>query len=498
MIPEITVTQALFAGRRHTGPALVEAGSGRVLSYAELAEAFWPAAHGLAASGFGPGSVVAVHMPDVPEFAVALHAVLGAGATATTVRPTVTVDTMTRQLGETSARAVVTWPVLLDIALEAAKATEVERVFCFGSEPDAEPFSALSGRAASRRRPRLDPRMSLALLPYTKGAATLPRGVRLTHRNLLAALLAFAGTGLIGPADSVLSGLPLADVVALSTVLHPALRIGAAVVTWPGSGRRDLLRTLQDHQVTVAVLTPEQVETLAFDGSVGGYHLRSLRSIICTGGPLAPDTARTCSLRLRCPVRQAYGLAEAAGITHVNLRAADEGTLDSAGAALPSVRWRIVDPVSGTDQPSYQPGELRLRGPMVGSALRAADSPEWLPTQDAAFCDEDGRLYLTGRLEDGKPGRPVDAGTILAAHPAVADAAVVPVRDGRPGVHAFAVLAGGDATTASTLLAHLNRHLPAHRRVDSVHLVDAIPRSPGGRVLRRALIEQSHLPFLEG
>jgi acyl-CoA synthetase (AMP-forming)/AMP-acid ligase II len=143
-------------------------------------------------------------------------------------------------------------------------------------------------------------------------------------------------------------------------------------------------------------------------------------------------------------VRQAYGLAEAAGLTHLNLRAAEEGTLDSVGSGLPWSSWRIVDP-AGADLPSYRPGELWIRGPMVTSGY-VPNRPllEWLPTGDAAFADEHGRVYIMGRMAETSAVPPTAPDGVLAAHPAVADAVVVSVPD--PGLwlvpHAFVVLCG--------------------------------------------------------
>jgi acyl-CoA synthetase (AMP-forming)/AMP-acid ligase II len=282
-------------------------------------------------------------------------------------------------------------------------------------------------------------------------------------------------------------------VIGLAAVLHAGLQAGAVVVTRSGTGRLDLLRTLQDRRVSLALLTPEMVEILAYDREVDRYNLRPLRSIVSTGGPLRPETARTCAARLRCSVRPAYGLAEAAGITHVNLRAAEEGTLDSVGRGLPWVDGRIVDPAGG-EQPSYQVGELVIRGPMVSPGLADAEAfPEWVPTGDAAFADEHGRLYIMGRMTGQGPEPPTDPQALLMNHPVVEDAAVVPIPDSDLGLspHAFAVTR--EQISESDLLAYVNSNLPSFQRVKAVHLIPVIPRTPSGRILRRALIDRAGL-----
>jgi acyl-coenzyme A synthetase/AMP-(fatty) acid ligase len=492
-VPATTLTQVVLGDRpRGARAALIDATSGRATSYAELVEAVWTAASGMMRAGLGTGDVVGVHLPDVPELATALYAVMAAGAVPTPIRPATSIETMSRQLAESGARWVITWPVLLDLALAAVRGTRVERIVCFGAEPDAEPFSALLTGDGRPVDAGLDPRTDPALVPFTRGATGLPKGVRLTHRNLVTGLLQLVGAGLICGADTMLSTIPLTDVVGQMTVLHGGLHAGAAVVTRSGSGRLDLLRTLQDRRVSFVLCTPDVIETLAYDREVDRYNLRSLRSIVSTGGPLRPEAARACTRRLRCPVRPAFGIAEAAGITHVNPRAAQEGTLDSVGRGLPWVDWRIVEPLTGAGQPSYQPGELLIRGPMVARVYADAEPlAEWVPTGDAAFGDEHGRLYIIGRMAGPGAEPPGDPQSMLEAHPALRDAAVVPLPDPERGLapHAFAV--PREPIPDADLLAFVNKRLPPSQRVRAVHLVPAIPRTPSGRILRDLLIERA-------
>ncbi|REE95097.1 AMP-binding protein [Thermomonospora umbrina] len=486
--PDTTVTDAVF-GARSWGEraAVVEAGSGRALSYAGLAEAIGAAAGGLVRAGLGEGTAVGLLVPDTPEFVVAAHAVMAAGAGLVPVRATAGRSEIVRRLRASRARALITWPVLADVALESVGGTDVERVFCFGDEPDVEPFSTLLHGGPGPRTAG-EPGTGVAVLAEAGPAAGAARDVWLTHRHLVAGLVQLTAAGMLSGSDVVLSGVPFADVVGLNGVLAPALRLGATVVARCGSGTHDLLRTLADHRVTVAVLPPGPVETLAFDEAVDRYDLSALRSVVSTGGPLSVDVARACAARLGCPVRQAYGQAAAAGFTHLNLRAAEEGTLDSIGRGLPWVSWQVVDPTTGLRQPSYRPGELRLRGPMV-----AAPHGGWLPTGDAAFADEHGRVYIVGRMDATRPEPPADPGVLLARHPAVEEAVVVPVPDEGLGLapHAFVVLRGPGR--AEDLLRYVNGHLPTFQRILAIHEVDAIPRSPGGRVLRRALLERVRL-----
>jgi acyl-CoA synthetase (AMP-forming)/AMP-acid ligase II len=505
VIPAVTLTEAVVGtGARPDRTAVVDALSGRGLTHAELVRDVASAAAGLAAD-VAPGTVVGVHLPDTPEFAVALHAVVAAGAVALPLRATLPPAELTRLLRASGARVLVTWPVLLDIARLAAGASEVERILCFGDEPDAEPFGDLLGHdpgPPSPPGPRPDPFADPALLACSRGTAGTARTVRLSHAEAVAGLLRPIDAGMIGRDDTVLSALPFTSVFGLNGALNPALRLGATVVANPGAGRRELLRALADHRVTVALVPPKVVETLAFDREVSRYDLRGLRSVVSVGAPLCAETARACAGRLGRPVRQAYGMTETAGITHLNLRPVEEGTLDSVGPGLPGVRWGIVDLETGRHTPAYKPGELCVLLPLTGTAAPGgtARAPQrWLRTGDAAFTDEHGRAYILGRLGEERPEPPpAEPEAVLAAHPAVQDAAVAPGPDPELGLapYAFAVLteeASREPVDPAHLLDYVNAHLPPHRGVVAVRVVDQIPRSPSGTVLRRALLRKAGL-----
>ncbi|MBD2899920.1 Long-chain-fatty-acid--CoA ligase [Actinomadura sp. RB99] len=542
--PGATVTRAVLGGagsgpEKTARPAVADASSGRSLTYGELAARTGAAASGLVREGIRPGDVVGLHLPGGPEFALALHAVTAAGAVPFPVGGPSAAETA-RLLESAGARTVITWPGLADDVRGQER-----RLFCFGEEPGTEPFSALLTGAAAPAAPvdpardsgdaepateafsalgvtasevavdpgdpggaeagtepfsarstgvaapvvPVDPARDLALIVCAGGPPGPGRTVRLTHAEMVAALVRVAEAGMIGAADTVLTALPLTGVLGLNGVLNPGLRLGATIVAFTG-GRHDLLRALQRWRATVAVLPPSMAETLGRDRTVGRYDLRTLRAVVTVGGPLAAEDARAAAARLGCPVRQAYGLAEAAGITHLNLRAAEEGTLDSVGRGLPGVKWCVVHPRTGAGQPSYQPGELCVRLPV---ARTAAVPVRWLPTGDSAFADDHGRVFVLGRVGRARPEPPGEPEAVLAAHPAVSDAAVAPVPDEDLGLapHAFAVVT--DETSADDLLAYLDTHVAGRRGVVAVHLVEEIPRDSGGRVRRRALLDRAGL-----
>lgn len=477
--PAVTVTRAVFGAAPDPGKtAVLDAESGRSLSHAELSALVGTAASALARAGSSPGDVVGLRLREPLDLAVALHAVIAAGA----VPLPLTGPDTSRLLEESGARSVIA---------DDSGGDDGPRT---GEAPPLRLADLLAGPASEGAAPTAAGDRAcgdVALLAFTRGTGRGPaRTVRLTHAEVVAGLVRVAESAMFGGADTVLSALPFSTVLGLNGVLNPVLRLGATVVASTGTGRHDLLRALRDHRVTVAVLPPELVEALAYERAVCRYDLRSLRAVVAAGGPLAAEEARAAASRLGCPVRQAYGLAEAGGFTHLNLRAAEEGTPDSVGRGLPGVAWRVVDPRTGAAQPSYQPGEMCVRLPV---ARAAAGPARWLPTGDSAFADEHGRVYILGRLAAAHREPPGDPEAVLAAHPSVADAVVAPAPDDDLGLapHAFAVLA--EPVSEDDLLAHVNGRVPRTRAVSAVHAVDEIPRTADGRVRRRELLERAGL-----
>ncbi|MGW3773985.1 class I adenylate-forming enzyme family protein [Actinomadura verrucosospora] len=480
--PAVTVTHAVFGAAPDPGrTAVLDASSGRALSHAELSTLVGTAAPALARDGTMPGDVVGLRLREPLDLAVALHAVIAAGA----VPFPVTGPDASRLLEEAGARSVITDAPGGDDDAGTGHTGETARLRLADLLAAPAPAGAAPHTVADRAGG------DVALLACTpEGEGGPARTVRLTHAEVVAALMRVAESAMFGGADTVLSALPFGTVLGLNGVLNPVLRLGATAVAYAGAGRHDLLRALRDHRVTVAVLPPELVEALAHERAVCHYDLRVLRAVVVAGGPLASEGARAAATRLGCPVRQAYGPAEAGGFTHLNLRAAEEGTLDSVGRGLPGVAWRVVDPRTGAVQPSYQPGEMCVRLP---AGRDAAGPGRWLPTGDSAFADEHGRAFILGRLSGARREPPGDPEAVLAAHPSVGDAVVAPAPDDDLGLapHAFAVLS--EPVPEADLLAYVNGRVPATRAVSAVHVVDEIPRTAGGRVRRRELLERAGL-----
>src|SRR4051812_35820453 len=169
-------------------PALIDAPTGRTITYRQLADGIRRTAVGLSRRGFGKGDVLAIVSPNLPEYAFAFHGTALTGGTVTTANPLATADELAKQLNDSGAVFLVTVPAILDRALAAAAQSAVREVFVFGEADGATPFSALLAEDGPLPEVAINPREDVVVLPYSSGTTGLPKGVMLTHRNLVANL----------------------------------------------------------------------------------------------------------------------------------------------------------------------------------------------------------------------------------------------------------------------------------------------------------------------
>jgi len=229
-IPDVPLTEFVLARAGELGeqPALIDAPSGRTITYAELAASVCAAAAGLAERGFGKGDVFAHYAPNLPEYAITFHAVAMLGGINTTVNPLFTAEELERQLRDCGARMLVTLPELLDTAAVAARAAGVQEIFAYGQAAGATPFASLLHAGGAPPRVAIDPTADVVALPYSSGTTGLPKGVMLTHRNLVANICQFLAMQL-REGDRIVAVLPFFHIYGLVVMMNaPLCRAGLA------------------------------------------------------------------------------------------------------------------------------------------------------------------------------------------------------------------------------------------------------------------------------
>ena len=491
------------AGRWPGKPALIDGPTDRTLTYAQLQAAVRGVAAGLAARGFGHGDVLAVYSPNLPEYAAAFFGVSAAGGVVTTMNPLYTAEEVNRQLRDSGARLLLTVPPFLDAAREGAAGTAVEEIFVFGEAAGATPFASLPAEGEPPAA-AIDPRRDLAALPYSSGTTGMPKGVMLTHYNLVANVTQIAANEGVAENDTLVGILPFYHIYGMTVIMSVALRAGATVVTMPRFDLEQFLGLLQKHRVTTAYLVPPIVLALARHPLVDRFDLSSLKNVMSGAAPLPESVARGAAARGGMLVRQGYGLTETSPVTHTD-SPRTETRITSVGTAVPNTEWRIVDAETGEDAAPGAPGEVWVRGPQVmkgylhnpEATREMLDADGWLRTGDVGKADADGYLYVVDRLKElikykAFQVAPAELEAAVQSHPAVADAAVVPSPDEEAGEvpKAFVVLREGAAATAEEIMAHVAAQVAPQKKVRRVEFIDAIPKVPSGKILRRRLVER--------
>jgi acyl-CoA synthetase (AMP-forming)/AMP-acid ligase II len=506
-IPNITISEFVLQQADKYGPktALIEGTTGRSISYDQLRPLIGSLAAGFAREGVKQGDVFGIYCPNLPEYVLAFHAFATLGAVATMVPTLLTSAEVASQLHDSKARYLLTIPALMERARSAANSAQIEKTFVIGEAEGATPISSLMSGDENLPHVTLQPDIDIAALPYSSGTTGFPKGVMLTHRNLVAMLCQMNAIAPLEENDTVICVVPMYHLYGLHVIANLALTNGATVVTLPRFELSEFLKALEKYRVTVAPLVPPLVLTLSRSPEVDNYDLSSLRLIHCGAASLSDDVARACAQRLGCDIRYGYGLTEVSPLSHVTDPA--EHKPGSVGHCLPNTECRIVDHTNGRELGANEEGEIWIRGPQVmkgylGNPTATAemlDAEGWLRTGDVGFVDEDGQLFVVDRVKElikykGRQVAPAELEAVLLLHPQIADAAVIPSPDEEAGEvpKAFVVLRPGvnaDAN-ADAIMDFVAERVAPHKRIRKLEFVAEIPKSLAGKILRRVLIEK--------
>jgi acyl-CoA synthetase (AMP-forming)/AMP-acid ligase II len=505
VIPEVSLTQLVLRRAQQLGskPALVDGPTGRTITYSQLADAITEVAAGLSQRGFKKGDVFGILSPNVPEYAVVFHAVASLGGINTLVNPLCTAPEIAHQLKDAGARFLVTVPEIMEKAVQSAEEAAVEELFVFGEAKGATPFHSLY--VGDGRIPALaiNPREDLVALPYSSGTTGLPKGVMLTHHNLVANILQMEGLDYFTEDDTLICVLPLFHIYGLVVILNMGLYTGATIVTMPRFELDQFLKCVEDYGVTMAHLVPPIVLALSKSPLVDNYDLSKLVTIFCGAAPLDENLTRACMERLNCQIRQGYGMTETSPVTHSSPSDSAQIRLGSVGVCAPNTECKIIDLETGIPLGPNKKGEICVRGPQVmkgylnraEATAQTIDTEGWLHTGDIGYASEDNHFFVVDRAKElikykGFQVPPAELEAILLTHPAVADAAVVPCPDEEAGEvpKAFVVLRGEAAP--EELLTFVTERVAPYKKIRSVEFIDKIPKSASGKILRRMLVER--------
>ncbi|QGU01392.1 Long-chain-fatty-acid--CoA ligase [Corynebacterium kalinowskii] len=434
------------------------------VTYPELAELIDDAAAHLSAQGIGERHVVGVQLPNGIDFATLLHATAKIGAIVAPLPMHLSHQDRSQLLRAVDARLLVT----------AAEAPQL-----------IKPRGQLDSPT-----PHIDPEQ-LACLPFSSGTTGTPKAVMLSHRALAANIAQFAQVLPLQSGETCLSVLPFSHIYGLTALLNVPLAKRARVIA-QDFARDSFLKAHPKHQVNLTFIAPPLARLLADAPHLTPEDFRSLHTIVSGAAPLDPRVAARVQNRLGARVMQGFGLTETAPVTHL---AWQRGTaLDSIGHPLPGTSISVRNP--DTLEPAEQ-GEMWVSGPQVMSGyLGDPDATArtlidgWVRTGDIVRRKHDGSYVVVDRLKDlikyhGFQVSPVKLEQLIATMPGVTDVAVArgfdSLGDERP--EAFVV----GAVSANEVMTFVADRVAGFEKIRAVHLVDRIPRSAAGKILRREL-----------
>jgi long-chain acyl-CoA synthetase len=495
--------------RRFPGKtALIDSSCGRSFTFAEYGDHVESLARGLVAAGLKPGEVLAIFLANSWEFAITYHAATLAGAIPTLLNPAYREREVRFQLENSGAAFLVTDGPLLDgINLGALPA--LRRVFTIrNSATGTEDFSTLlKFTSATLPHPPAPSQETIAALPYSSGTTGLPKGVMLSHYNLVANVYQLLGPNAttLAADDVMLCFLPLYHIYGLTVALTLSLALGSKLVLMPRFDVKKLTCLVSEHGITMIPMVPPAINALCHAAEAGCFPKdHKIRWIKSGAAPLAPELARRLGELTGIPVNQGYGMTEASPVTHVGYLA-PPGMYRPAsiGQPLALTDCRVLD-LNDQEVASGEPGELVMRGPqfMLGywkepQATAAVLRDGWYYSGDIVRTDADGFYYVLDRRKEmikykGFPVAPAEVESVLLEHPAVRDCGVVAKPDAEAGEIPCAFVVVRDGYTPSEALDKQLRDFVAdrlshHKQPREVRFVESVPRTPSGKILRREL-----------
>jgi 4-coumarate--CoA ligase len=425
-----------------------------------------------------------------------------AGGTVTTINPTYTQGEVHHQLVDSGASILITVPMFLDTAKAAMKDTSTTELYVMGGAEGEASLDELFGEPLAEHVP-VD-QGHVVVLPYSSGTTGLSKGVMLTHRNLVANIAQCLGAAIpMSEADSFVAVLPFFHIYGMQVLMNCGLRAGSTIVTMPRFDLVHFLELNQTHHLTRGFVAPPMVVALAKHPIVDNYDLTDLQIIFSGAAPLSAELAIECGARLGCEVVQGYGMTELSPVTHATPPGGFKA--GSVGVLISNTEMLIVDPATGESLGLDQDGEVWVRGPQVMkgylnnevATANTIDADGWLHTGDVGHVDADGHLYVVDRLKElikykGFQVPPAELEALLLTHPAVADAAVIGKSDAEAGEIpvGFVVLKDGQNVSATDIQGFVADQVASYKQVREVHFLDAIPKSPSGKILRRILRDE--------
>ncbi len=490
---EKTTLADLLADAESSTPAIIASATGAVVSYKDLADQVDRLAAALRGAGLEPGDCVAMVLPNGLEMLVLFLALTRAGLVAAPLNPAYKTDELLFCMEDAQARAVIADATNSTVRDAAAKLGLPLWSPAAGANGTVEIASLGKAANGGAEAPQPD---NVALFLHTSGTTSRPKGVPLTHANVLCSSLNVARHYALTADDRSLVVMPLFHVHGLIGATLSTLASGGAVIVPPRFSASDFWELARAHRATWYSAVPTIHQVLLARAESDGAPRGGMRFIRSCSAALAPTTLAELEGRFGAPVLEAYGMTEAAHQVSSNPLPPLPHKAGSVGRETAEVA--IIDE-TGRHLATETPGEVAIRGPGVMRGYRnnpqanaAAFIDGWFRTGDRGVLDDDGYLTLIGRLKElinrgGEKISPAEIDAVLLEHPAVAEAAAFGVPDTKYGEEVWAAVVLKNEVSADELAAHCGERLADFKVPKAIQIISALPKGPTGKIQRRDL-----------
>ena len=447
-----------------------------------------------------PETVVAVALPNLPVVAEIALGVFSSGCTLAMLNPKLGPEVLAQKLAELDAKILITTPGIPPSQLVGAQYETV----LIGSGHDSTSYEEFTAGPAATELPEINPD-SVAVIFQSSGTTSPSKPIELTHETVIAGLETIDERMKLNSSDSSLAVAPFFHVLGFYMMLLTPLRHGMPVVTLAAIDMERAIDLIDEYEISYKAGGPPMMAPIASSGASG--RLKSLRKILTGGGPL--DSRIESALRDAFPhatTGQGYALTEFLLITFV---AIDEGhPIGTVGRIVDGMEMKIIDPDDGHVCAAREEGEIVVKGPQMMRGHRGLpeataaviDFDGWLHTGDLGNVDNEGFLFITGRLKEmimvqGQRFAPKTFEELIRKIDAVQEVVVAATREYPDSHTPIAFVVGESSLTVSQIKSALEgqRELPECEVV----FVDAIPKSPAGKILRVELLKQIDASLLE-
>ena len=517
--PKISLYKQVFKDFAKYGSriAFVDGVTAKEYSYNEIAESTTKFSSALSRMGFKKNDVLSICAPNCLEYAVAFFGAVASGGIVSTVNPTYMSDELAYQFENSGTKILATVPSILPTVQKAAEKAGVEKIVVFGSKDDIGTSDSklvayhnlLEDTGSRFDAVSVDAMSDIAILPYSSGTSGIPKGVMLTHHNVISNILQLEDKRLFYLYEdntTLLGVLPFFHIYGMVVILFSSLHAGSKIVSLPKFEPELFLSAMEKYKTNIVNLVPPLLLFLAKHPLVEKYDLSCIDQIMAGAAPLGGNIVHSVKERLNCRlVRQGYGLTETSPVTHVLPDTFGLSKAQSVGVPLRSIDVKIMDIEKQEALPANKEGELWIRGPNIMKGY--LNLPEvtkscivdngWFRTGDIGYFDSDGCFYITDRLKElikvkGFQVAPAELEALLQSHDKISDAAVIGVPDERLGEAPKAFVVKKDAALQEKdVEKFVGSQVAAHKHLaGGVEFIEAIPKSASGKILRRLLKEK--------